>query len=374
MRSLLIKIALLIASVTLTIGLAELGLRLAHYGEASRARLDKFTEYDPVLGWRHRPNSSGELSTNEYRTTLQYNSNGLRGLNRTYTKPQGVLRIVVLGASFVDGYTVQVQDRLTEVLEASLGPKFEVINLGVPGYSTDQELLLLEREGWKYQPDLVVLAFSYRDVWANGSRYSADTMVGKPLFIIDGAGNLSLSNVPVPYPERTLRDRFRVYDLIRTAIRSNRRLFSWALKTEVARGKRPDDGEFKVYQGNETEELKREWNIARALLRKMKQETEQRRVGLLIFYVPSRSELFSDEWNNAHLPPDYDRGEVARKLVGICRAEGIAYIEPSDQFKAAAKQVPLYYHRDPHWNVAGHHLAGEILAEYVRSNWQTTLQ
>jgi hypothetical protein len=200
MRSLLIKTTLLVASVTLALGLAELGLRLAHYGEASRVRLDKFTEYDPLLGWRHRPNSSGELRTSEYRTTVQYNSNGWRGLSRTYTKPRGVSRIVVLGASFVDGYTVQVQDRFTEVLEASLGPPFEVINLGVPGYSTDQELLLLEQQGWKYQPDLVVLASSYRDVWGNGSRYSADTMVGKPLFIMDAEGNLSLSNVRCHIP------------------------------------------------------------------------------------------------------------------------------------------------------------------------------
>jgi hypothetical protein len=161
---------------------------------------------------------------------------------------------------------------------------------------------------------------------------------------------------------------------MRTAIISNRLLYSLALKTEVAHGKLPDDREFKVYQGTETEELKRKWNIVRALLHKMKQESEQRGVGLLIIYIPSRIELFSDEWNNAHLPPDYDPGEVARRLVEICKAEGIAYIQPSDRFKAAAKQVPLYYKRDPHWNAAGHHLAGEILAESVRSNWQGTIQ
>lgn len=387
MRKRLISVVILFGSVALAVGLAELGLRLAHYGEASRTHLVNFTEYDPVLGWRHRPNASGEVSNDEYQTTVQYDSNGLRGLSRPYKRPQGVFRIVVLGDSFVDGYTVQAQNRLTEVLEASLGPRFEVVNLGVPGYSTDQELLLLEQEGWKYEPDLVVLAFYYNDVWGNGSRYFANsTTTQKPLFVTDAGGNLSLTNVPVPRSTQTLHSRLKVYELIRRAIRSNPRLFSLTVKMGLAHGKLPDDShpaptgamggsqEFLVYQRTQTPELTREWTITQALLRKLKKETEQRGIRLLIFYVPTRVELSLDEWSSAQLPPDYDPGEVARRLVGICTAEGIAYIEPSDRFKAAAKQASLYFHRDPHWNAAGHHLAGEILAEYVRSNWQKTVQ
>src|SRR5579863_8512603 len=108
MRSrLIISTVLLLGSVTLAVGLAELGLRLAHYGEANQTHVN-FTEYDPLLGWRHTPNSSGELSNDEYHTEVKYNSKGLRGLDRPYTKPQNLFRIVVVGDSFADGYTVQV--------------------------------------------------------------------------------------------------------------------------------------------------------------------------------------------------------------------------------------------------------------------------
>jgi hypothetical protein len=72
----------------------------------------------------------------------------LRGLDRPYRKPENLSRIVVLGASFVDGFYVLAQDRMTEVLEASLGSRFEVINLGATTYDTDQDLPLLETEGW----------------------------------------------------------------------------------------------------------------------------------------------------------------------------------------------------------------------------------
>jgi acetyltransferase AlgX (SGNH hydrolase-like protein) len=386
MRGLLLKISLTLVSVAFAVGFAEVALRLAHYGEAARTPLQKLMAFDPLLGWRHQRNASFEVTTSEYHTTVQYNAHGVRGPDRPYSKPPDVPRIVVLGDSFVDAYTVQIQDQFTEVLEASLGPRFEVINLGVTGYSTDQELLLLEEEGWKYQPDLVVLAFYYNDVWGNGSPDLGGTATSKPVFFRDAGGSLSLTNVPVPRPAPTLRHRFKVFDLIRTAVRGNPWLHGRAIKAGLAQGEAPPAAppapsgaagggeEFRVYQRTETPELKREWSITQALLRRMKQETGERGARFVIFYVPTRIELSPEEWKNEHLPSVYDPGEVSRRLDAICKAEAIPYIEPSEDFREAAKQGPLYYPHDPHWNAAGHHLAGKLLAEYVRTLWQGTRQ
>jgi hypothetical protein len=382
MRSLLIKAALTGLSLTLVVGLCEMTLRLAHFGEANQTPLQKLMTYDPLVGWRHKRNVSCEVIADEYHTTVHYNAQGVRGADRPYSKPQNVSRIVVLGDSFVDAYAVQVQDQLTEILEASLGPQFQVINLGVAGYSTDQELLLLEQEGWKYQPDLVVLAFYYNDVWGNGSRYLANSVTTqKPVFVAGAGGNLNLANVPVPPPALTLHERYRVYDLVRRAVYGNHWLYSLGVRAGLVYRKPPVEpfpapsgaagggDEFRVYQRTEAPELRRAWTITQALLRRMKQETLERGARLVVFYVPTRIELAPEEWSNNHLPPDYDAGEVSRKLVGICQAEDIPNIEPSDRFREAAKQEPLYYRHDPHLNAAGQHLAGKILAEYVHSSW-----
>lgn len=382
MRSMLIKGPLVVVSVILAIALAEAGLRLTHYGEANQIHLEKFTDYDPVLGWRHKTNFSYELVMDGYRTMLRYDAKGWRGLDRPYAKPQSVFRIVVLGDSFVDGVAVQTEDRFTEILEASLGPQFEVIALGVAAYSTDQELLLLEQEGWKYQPDLVVLAFYFNDVWANGSPYAANaTNTAKPVFVTDAGGNLILINVPVPQSASPLRERFKVYNLIRTAIKGNHLLNTLAIKAVLLHGDtdphphpRPMGGvgtpdEFQIFQQTETLKVSREWTITQALLRRMKQEAEQREAGLVVFYIPTRVELSGEEWRNAHIPSDYDPGKVARRLGTICKIEGIPYIEPSDRFRERAEQGPFYY-PDTHWNPSGNHLAAQILAEYVRGSWR----
>jgi lysophospholipase L1-like esterase len=368
---------LLLVSVMLAVGVAEIALRITHYGEGNLIHLEKFVEYDPTLGWRHKKNFSSEFVNDEYHTTLRYNANGWRGPERDFNKPPNVSRILVLGGSYVDGYSVNVQDRLSEVLEANLGPAFEVINLGVVGYGTDQDLLLLEQEGWKYQPDLVVLVFSYNDVWRSGSRYFANSArkVQKPLFIADGGGDLELTNVPVPQPAATLQERFKVYELVRTVVKGNPWLHWLSIKAGMADAPGFVWGEeFPVYRKTETPVFASAWATTQGLLVKMKQETQQRHAGLVVFYVPSRIELSPEEWKRANLPADYDPGTVADKLSAICKAEDIPFIDPTDRYKEAARQGPVFYSHDTHWNPAGHRLAGQMLTDYVQSSLQRASQ
>src|SRR5205814_6625220 len=40
------------------------------------------------------------------------------------------------------------------------GKKIEVLNFGVSGYGTAQELLTLREQVWKYSPDIVMLAIT----------------------------------------------------------------------------------------------------------------------------------------------------------------------------------------------------------------------
>jgi hypothetical protein len=246
-----------------------------------------------------------------------------------------------------------------------------VINLGVVGYGTDQALLLLEQEGWKYQPDVLMLGFSYNDVWRNGSKYFANTnrKVQKPVFVTDAGGSLAPSNVPVPRPAVSWQEHFKVYELVRTVVKGNAALHRAAIQAGVADAPGLVWGEeFPVYRKTETPVFSKAWAMTEALLGKMKQEAQQRGVGFMVFYVPARIEISTDEWRDAHLPPDYDHGQVAGKLAAICQAEGIPFVDPSERFREAAKQGPLFYAHDTHWNAAGHLLAGEVLTEYVRNN------
>src|SRR6185503_10484818 len=92
--------------------LAEGGLALADYPPAYTDHQRLFVEYDSLRGWRNVPNMVGRYVTKEYTVEMSYNERGYRGPLLPYHKPRGVHRILVLGDSFVEGYTVALDDRM----------------------------------------------------------------------------------------------------------------------------------------------------------------------------------------------------------------------------------------------------------------------
>jgi lysophospholipase L1-like esterase len=123
---------------------------------------------DPDLGWRLRP-SARDLWDG---VPVEVNAKGLRGPEVDYARRPGTPRLLYLGDSVAVGYGLVGHEasfpyQAAESLERALGRRVETVNGAVNGYSTWQEVAWLEREGLRYQPDLVVLAFVLNDVWAD---------------------------------------------------------------------------------------------------------------------------------------------------------------------------------------------------------------
>src|SRR5262249_2088779 len=119
---------------------------------------------DADMGKRMRPGWEG----NEFGAPVKINSKGLRNPEVDYAKPPGTYRGLALGGSGTFGFRMKEPDSYPRQLERALQEwgrergdprRFEVINTGVIGYSTDQEAAYLRVEGERYQPDLVVVAY-----------------------------------------------------------------------------------------------------------------------------------------------------------------------------------------------------------------------
>jgi len=99
----------------------------------------------------------------------EVNSLGLRGEEISVNKPNNTFRILVLGDSFVFGIGLKNNQTSSVYLEKELKDKragigFEVINLGVPGYNTKNEIRRLKLKGLQLHPDLVILAYVDNDI------------------------------------------------------------------------------------------------------------------------------------------------------------------------------------------------------------------
>jgi len=99
------------------------------------------------------------------------NNRGFRNyVDYEYKKPANTIRILSLGDSNTQGYEVRQEYTFSSIVEKYLlkeDYKVEVLNAGVSGFSTAEELIFLENEGIKYDPDVVLLGFYRNDLEDN---------------------------------------------------------------------------------------------------------------------------------------------------------------------------------------------------------------
>jgi hypothetical protein len=124
---------------------------------------------DAILGQRLAPGYKGWFAG----VPVEINSLGFRDV-RDYSldKAAGTFRILVLGDSVTFGHGALSDTTYPYLLEQRLKQwrpevKWQVWNLGVPGYNTSTELEYLKLIGQRYQPDLVVVGFFENDLSGN---------------------------------------------------------------------------------------------------------------------------------------------------------------------------------------------------------------
>lgn len=130
-----------------------------------RIEYPRFHEFDPQVGAKLRPGVRGHW-LEEGGGYVSINSEGFRDKEHAHKKPPNTLRIAVLGDCYAEAMQVNMEETFWAVMERNLqgckdlqGRQVEVINFGISGYGTTQELLALRKWVWKYSPDVILLAF-----------------------------------------------------------------------------------------------------------------------------------------------------------------------------------------------------------------------
>ncbi len=147
--------------------------------------------------------------------TYEINRQGLHGPEVAEVKPAGTFRILGIGDSFTFGQGVCEEDTFLRRLDRSLnangssGHRYEVLNAGVQGYDTHDEVVHLEHQWLAYDPDLVLIGFYLNDAY-------------EEMTFWNHGGGLGIYALP-----KGLARYSRLYDLIRQrqiALDSQRKL------------------------------------------------------------------------------------------------------------------------------------------------------
>jgi lysophospholipase L1-like esterase len=170
------ELVLFTSSTALTFVALEVGAQLWLNYLATPEQYDRYVLYTSIkpedYAWTPH-HYLGYYPTPNYRKGLTFhNSLGYRNDEFALDKPAGVYRIVVLGGSST--YDVRIEDnhetftaQLEKVLEDEYGyQNVEVINAGVPGYSSWEMLINFEFRVLDLEPDLLIVYEGTNDVHA----------------------------------------------------------------------------------------------------------------------------------------------------------------------------------------------------------------
>jgi lysophospholipase L1-like esterase len=294
------------------------------------ATVSGIVEPDPELLWRLKPHEGGPLATNEL------------GLSDGPYRADADVKILLLGDSISWGDSIDDQKQVfASVMEEMLADRdprksFEVINSGVPGYSTFQEKRYLELHGDELDPDLVILQFCLNDVV---ERFHA--LAGY------GGGNIFLgvdTREAIKGVHGVLLRSSRAYEqAIRWAQKRSRRREMYSV-TQLAR----DDL---------SPELEAAWSLALEELDGIDEWTSRRGIPALLVIAPYRFQLKSP----------LELRQPQKRLIVHAEDRNIAVLDLLPAFAAASRDQSVDLFADEnHFSVAGHALAAEFLTAQAR--------
>jgi hypothetical protein len=358
--------------------LLECVLRLAGLSYPSFATPDVSRGHALRAGMRAWQTAEGEA-------LVEINSQGLRDREHQIPKPDNNYRIALLGDSYAEAQQVALEKTFWWLLQTGLtscaglaGKTPEIINFGVSGYGGAQQLLTLREQVWRYQPDMVLLAFtSSNDVSDNLRELKQDPNV--PYFTLEG-NELKLDNSFHDSPGYQFRSS-SLGKLLQWSVQHSRVL---QLLNRLRYQQRQDDlleqrrntlgvsgDTVRIYQAPSNETWNRAWDITEAVLAQIARESQQAGAAFVLATLSNPKQVHPlrqvrDNFAKQLGVPDLFYPEQRLSALGTRAGFPVIALAPGLQVIAEARNTNFHYFNersfDGHWNEAGHAAAAEILS------------
>jgi hypothetical protein len=362
----LINLTVCLASILLLVLGTEIFIRAAR-GDLLNARhkypQGLYCKNHPVFGWLGEPFATGKVSfaSQDMETMdISMNHEGFWDTRHEIKKPPGKKRILFLGDSFTIGYGIQKKDRFSDVIAKQAPEHVEIMNMGMWGYSMDQELLVLTDLGLQYNPDVVVASIFLDDFFCANLFSVNEGRYIKPKFSIAPDGALHLGNVPVP--DNSGKSMVRNFLVTRINLLRNR--------LSVGQDFTNKDW-FSIFDKAYMQEAG--YQLPLRILDEIFSISKKNDIRFLLVIIPYKDQLMKDTIladGNGYvgIPPERLAMELPQRLVTFYSEKAnIPVLDLLPLFKKHALAEKLFFERDLHWTKKGHALAAQAIYDRLTS-------
>jgi hypothetical protein len=366
------RVVLVLVGLLLPLALAEVTLRIAGAILPGDYQTVSFAEAHPEFGRRNRP-GAGWKKTSEYTSWIEVNSKSLRGAEIDYPKPAGEQRILVLGDSFTFAEQVNQHETFTQRLEDRLnaeggGQRHRVLNAGSNGWATANELVYLAKEGVRFKPDVVVVAFYLgNDVSDNFRRIATVTDAVQADLALRGADSFE-------GPRRILR-KSELYTVFESGVLA--KLPWW----QGDGGSYPSDRK----PPRDLAEAEEAWTITERLLDRMRDVAESQGARFVVMVVPTATAVVQrggtgekdadqdDEDTDGDQRPGFE--DPHSQLAALVGRSNLTTLDLLPAFRRADNRIKerLYFRQNAHWTAAGHGVTADELYDFLHERGLTTV-
>lgn len=378
------QFALVLSGCGIAFVLIEIGLRV--FGIS----YPYFYIHDNLIGYSHKLGAKG-LWNKEGEAYITINRAGLRDREHSLEKPAGTFRIVLLGDSYTEAMQVPMEQTYGARLEQELsgcpalaGRHVEVVNFGVSGYSTAQELLVLRHKVPPYHPDLVLLAFfTGNDIRGNSRELDNHDM--SPYFVLrDGRlvledsfrRSMAFRLQELPFSS----EAFEVSRVLQVFREAKSKLKAYLQKVAQRqrmkdRGGQEIDLDSLVYLDPTDPVWENAWKITEELVVLMKREAEDGGSRFLLVNLSNPDQVHPDLQHREAVARQLGVPDLFypdRRMQALAKREGIELLSLAEPLAVYAEQQGVFLHGFQntqmglgHWNASAHQLAGHLMSERI---------
>jgi lysophospholipase L1-like esterase len=344
------RVGLAAAAICIAFGLCELGARMIFPPPPIASREPQISMlYDPEIRYVMAPSQKGWIDDGA--TTV--NSLGFRGAEVAVPKPQGRFRVVIIGDSLTLGWGVADDETFAARLERLLHEQFpgrdlDVINLGVGGYDTRQEVTLLARHTSRLQPDLVLVGFYSNDVPDTLDDEGSSTGGGAIIVPANPTPGQRLHMNPTPtgFWDRQLRKSRAIY-VVGRAFNRLRGAGEWGM-TRFAM-------EIDLLEGRDSPKLDRAWSKVATQFERLRSLAAAQKFAVGVVVLPPREEVMGQ----------YSHPKYQSRVRDIVAPLGFHVIDPLSLMTENGKPDLFIPYDRNHPSAEGHELIARAIFRYL---------